>query len=189
MQTPSPMWCQDLYARALDFAARVHGDQSVPGTGHSYVTHLAKVAMEVTAACVADPTLDADLAIACALLHDSIEDAGVSRAEIEAEFGAEVASGVAALSKDPSKPKDEQMRDSLERIRAMPREVWVVKLADRITNLAPPPPSWTIERRKRYRAEAAEILERLRGASALLERRIEGKIAAYGRHCAEESLS
>ncbi len=72
------------------------------------------------------------------------------------------------------------MRDSLERIRAQPREVWAVKLADRITNLEPPPPHWTAEKKYSYRAEAVEIRERLRGASDLLERRIDVKIAAYG---------
>ena len=66
------MFSQDLFKRALDFAAAAHGDQRVPGTGHPYVTHLAKVAMETIAACEADPKLDADLAIPCALLHDAI---------------------------------------------------------------------------------------------------------------------
>jgi (p)ppGpp synthase/HD superfamily hydrolase len=173
------MWSQDSYKRALDYAAAAHKDQKTPGAGHPYVVHLAKVAMEVTAACVSDPTLDADLAITCALLHDTIEDAGVARAEIEAAFGAEVGAGVSALSKDPSKPKEAQMGDSLERIRAQPREVWVVKLADRITNLEPPPPHWTKDKRQKYHAEAKLIRERLRGASVLLEERIDRKIADY----------
>src|SRR5215467_8784828 len=105
------MWSQDAYKRALDFAAHAHGDQLVPGSGFPYVVHLTKVAMEVMTACVADPELDADLAIACALLHDSIEDAGVTRSQIEAEFGARVAAGVAALSKNAALAKSEQMAD------------------------------------------------------------------------------
>jgi (p)ppGpp synthase/HD superfamily hydrolase len=177
------MWSQDAYKRAIDFAARAHGDQRVPGSGHPYVVHLGKVAMEVMTACAADPSLDADLAISCALLHDTIEDAGVTRAQIEAELGAAVAEGVAALTKNASLEKSRQMSDSLARIRARPREVWAVKLADRITNLEPPPPHWSAEKRRAYREEARLILDQLRGASALLEQRIEEKIRDYARWC------
>ena len=41
---------QDRYKKALDFAARVHRDQFVPGSGAPYVVHLVKVAMEVMVA-------------------------------------------------------------------------------------------------------------------------------------------
>lgn len=173
------MFSQDRYQQALDFAARAHGDQRVPGSGFPYVVHLAKVAMETIAACAADPALDGDLAVACALLHDSIEDAGVAAADIEAQFGPSVRRGVEALTKDESLPKERRMQDSLDRIKAQPREIWIVKLADRITNLEPAPPHWTAEKRRAYREEARTILENLRGASELLERRIEARIGAY----------
>ncbi len=173
------IFSQEVYKRALDFAAEAHGDQRVPGSGLPYVVHLSKVAMETIAACAADPVLDADLAIPCALLHDTIEDAGVSVESIEAAFGPRVAAGVSALTKDEALEKSARMTDSLARIRAQPREVWAVKLADRITNLEPPPHHWTHDKRRRYREEARQIRDTLRGASALLEARIEEKIAAY----------
>jgi (p)ppGpp synthase/HD superfamily hydrolase len=176
------MFSQDLYKRALDFAAAAHGDQKVPGTEHPYVTHLAKVAMETIAACQADPKLDADLAIPCALLHDAIEDAGVSYDDIRQAFGSAVADGVRALTKDGSLPKEQQMADSLERIRLQPPEIWVVKLADRITNLERPPERWSREKRMKYREEARQIRDRLRGASTSLEQRIEEKIEAYAEY-------
>lgn len=177
------MWNQDTYKRALDFAAKAHGDQKVPGSGFPYVVHLSKVAMETLAACVVEPDVDADLAVTCALLHDCIEDAGVTYEQMEAHFGARVADGVRALTKDESLPKSARMEDSLSRIRQQPREIWMVKLADRITNLEPPPSHWTLEKRRAYLAEATQILERLRGASALLERRLAEKMAAYEAHC------
>ena len=173
------MFSQDLYKRALDFAARAHGEQKDPGNNFPYVVHLAKVAMEVIAACESDPTLDPDVAIPCALLHDTIEDAGVSEEEIRGTFGDAVAKGVRALTKDESLPKERQMTDSLERIRRLPFEIWVVKLADRISNLEPPPKRWTEEKRKKYQEEARTILDQLRGASELLEKRIAEKIEAY----------
>lgn len=171
------MWDPDLYKRALDFAAAAHQDQKVPGSGFPYVVHLTKVAAEVMRACTAQH--DASLAVACALLHDSIEDAGVTKPQVEAAFGPKVADGVDALTKRESVPKEHRMRDSLDRIRAQPFEVAMVKLADRITNLEPAPPHWSAEKRAAYRAEASVILEALEGRCPPLEQRLAQKISEY----------
>jgi len=153
----------------------------VPGTELPYLMHLTSVAMETIAACAAEPALDADLAVTCALLHDSIEDAGVEQAEIANRFGAAVAAGVAALSKRPDLPKPDAMRDSLARIRQQPHGVWAVKLADRITNLQPPPSHWTAAKIAGYRDEARLIHAELGGASPFLATRLLAKIEAYAR--------
>ena len=173
------MWDADAYKRALDFAAKAHGKQEVPGSGFPYVVHLTKVAAEVMRACVEEPSADATLAVTCALLHDSIEDAGVTREQLVAGFGERVADGVDALTKRESVPKEGRMRDSLERIAKAPREIAMVKLADRITNLEPAPPHWSPEKRAAYRSEAEQILEALRGRCAGLEARLAQKISEY----------
>ena len=167
----------DLYVRALRFAAGAHRDQCVPGTQLPYVVHVVSVAAEVIAALrdVDQP----DLAVCCALLHDTVEDTGTTPEAIAAAFGAEVAAGVAALSKDGRLAKADRMADSLRRIRAQPRAVWCVKLADRITNLAPPPVGWTREKCRAYRDEAREIRAVLGEASGLLAARLDAKIEAY----------
>jgi (p)ppGpp synthase/HD superfamily hydrolase len=170
-------WNQDLFKRALDFAAVAHGEQKVPGKPYSYVVHLVKVATEVL--CVADGSFDVDLALQCALLHDSVEDAGVKVETLRAEFGERVAAGVQALTKDEAVPKAGRMADSLRRIRLQPREVWMVKLADRITNLEPAPAHWSAEKKEQYRAEAREIHGALSGGHAGLAARLREKIAAY----------
>lgn len=172
-------WSPDRYLEALAFAARAHGDQRVPGTGFPYVTHVVSVAMEVMAAAREDP-FDADLAVNCALLHDTLEDTGVQAEEIARTFGDRVLAGVRALTKDAALPKPERMSDSLRRIAGEPREVAIVKLADRITNLQWPPPAWTPEKRSAYREEARQILAALGGACAPLAGRLAGKIDAYG---------
>lgn len=176
-------WNQDLFKRALDFAAQAHGVQQVPGSGFPYVVHVTKVAAEVLHACH-DSAFDVDLAMVCALLHDTIEDAGVTPARLAAEFGAEVAEGVQALTKNAELPKDLRMRDSLDRIAKSRKEVWLVKLADRITNLEPPPPKWSVDKRRAYLDEAHQILNALRGASPALEVRLEEKAREYARFCA-----
>jgi (p)ppGpp synthase/HD superfamily hydrolase len=179
---------QDLYKRALDFAAGAHGAQRVPGSGHPYVVHLAKVAMEVLAATEGAPAADRDLALACALLHDTVEDADPAdrarlRRELASGFGQAVADGVAALTKDDDLPSEDRMEDSLRRLLVQPAPVRMVKLADRITNLEPPPPGWTPEKRRGYRAEARRILEALQGSNPALEERLRRKIEEYERHC------
>lgn len=71
------------------------------------------------------------------------------------------------------------MLDSLQRIRTQPKELWMVKLADRITNLQAPPASWTPARIAVNRAEAEIILSELGPASLLLARRLAQKLEAY----------
>ncbi|MBM4281082.1 MAG: bifunctional (p)ppGpp synthetase/guanosine-3',5'-bis(diphosphate) 3'-pyrophosphohydrolase [Deltaproteobacteria bacterium] len=177
------MWNPDRYKEALTFAATRHGDQREPGHGLPYVVHLCKVAMEVQRAAVDDASFDVDLAVTAALLHDVVEDTATTRGEVASHFGDAVAKAVAALTKDASLPKEQRMLDSLARIRAEPKAVWVVKVADRITNLEEPPSSWSIDKRRAYHAEAATIRDHLRGALASLEARFEHKIAAYARWC------
>jgi (p)ppGpp synthase/HD superfamily hydrolase len=172
------MFTPDRYVAALRFAAHKHDGQRMAGSELPYLVHVASVACEVIAAL--EPGLDGDLAVQCALLHDTLEDTRTTFDELVAQFGRAVADGVLALSKiDDSIPKDARMADSLRRIRLQPREVWIVKLADRITNLAPPPEKWSSDKRRAYRAEAVEIVDALGPASAALDARIRARIAAY----------
>jgi (p)ppGpp synthase/HD superfamily hydrolase len=135
--------------------------------------------MEVIAALCEEGGRDGDLAVQCALLHDVIEDTPVPFQAVAEAFGGAVADGVLALSKNASLPKDRQMADSLQRIRQQPPEVWMVKMADRISNLQAPPSYWTPDKIRQYRAEAVEILGALEEASAFLASRLRGKIAAH----------
>lgn len=179
MVASSPWRQQDCIA-AYRFAAEAHRGQTVPGTdGLPYVMHVSMVAMEVMATLAIESFDKPDLAVQCALLHDTIEDTEVTQGELAERFGAAVAHGVAALSKDASLPRSERMADSLERIRQQPREVWMVKLADRITNLQPPPARWSKEKRIRYRDEAKNILRALGAASPYLARRMRAMIDGY----------
>jgi (p)ppGpp synthase/HD superfamily hydrolase len=173
------MYSPDRFVAALEFAAARHHAQKIPGTELPYVVHAVSVAAEVIAALPTTPVDDPELAVLCALLHDTIEDTGTQRDEIAAAFGGAVADGVVALSKDPAVLKPDQMADSLRRIRLQPREIWIVKLADRITNLAGPPPYWLPEKRRAYRDEAIVIADALGAASATLDARIRSRIDAY----------
>ena len=102
---------------------------------------------------------------------------------MKAEFGQAVAAGVLALTKDMALPKEQQLADSLRRIRHQPPEVWMVKLADRISNLQPPPSHWTKQKSASYREEALQIHEALREASPSLAKRLLAKIESYRGYC------
>jgi len=173
------MWTAERYVAALRFAAARHAGQLVPGTELPYLVHVVSVTAELTSALAHEPVAAPDLAVQCALLHDTLEDTRTSLDELSREFGAEVAAGVEALTKNTSLPKAERMADSLRRIRLQPREVWLVKLADRITNLAPAPAGWSREKRVAYLAEAREIHAALSAASSFMAARLSERMRRY----------
>jgi (p)ppGpp synthase/HD superfamily hydrolase len=172
-------WNQDLYIKACLFAAAAHRGQLVPGSNLPYSIHLNLVSMEIIAALSVESGCDGDLAVQCALLHDTIEDTDTSYEQIAELFGVSVADGVVALSKNAALAKPLQLSDSLQRIQQQPIAVWMVKLADRITNLQPPPTHWDISKIRRYRVEAIEIHTRLEAASPYLAARLAQKIQNY----------
>jgi guanosine-3',5'-bis(diphosphate) 3'-pyrophosphohydrolase len=98
---------------------------------------------------------------------------------LEKEFGIDVATGVLALTKRAILPKEDQMSDCISRIKQCKKEVWAVKLADRITNLQPPPSHWNKLKKAGYLLEANYILKELQGANEYLENRLARKIVEY----------
>jgi (p)ppGpp synthase/HD superfamily hydrolase len=175
----TPLFDQDRWIAAWRFAATAHLGQLFCGSDLPYIVHLGMVAMEVKAALAAEPQWDGDLAVLCALLHDTVEDTAVTEAELATHFGPDVAAGVLALTKNDALPEAEQMADSLRRIREQPQDVWIVKLADRITNLQPPPAHWSVPKVRRYWDEAIAIRDALGEASPFLLARMNTKLAAY----------
>ena len=179
------IWSQEKYIHAWNFASHAHATQLAPGTELPYINHIANVAMEVMSAIANNSAIqNPDLAVQCALLHDIIEDTDFSFNTVSNEFGDRVASGVLALTKNKELPtKEEQMKDSLARIKKQPVEVWMVKMGDRITNLQPPPSHWNKEKINRYHDEAKSILEALGIADDFLASRLRRKIEIYGMYC------
>ena len=82
----------ELIDRALAFSASAHRGQKRM-SGEEFISHSIAVAQ-----ILAEQLLDST-SIAAALLHDVVEDSDVSTADIEREFGAEVAGIVDGLTK------------------------------------------------------------------------------------------
>jgi (p)ppGpp synthase/HD superfamily hydrolase len=178
-------WDREKYANAWHFATLHHQGQTYGGTQPDmridYLNHIGSVAMEVLWALQnASELYDADLAIQCALLHDTIEDTSVTYEQLKAEFGEAVAAGVQALTKNVQlADKQAQMLDSLTRIQQQPKEVWMVKMADRICNLYHPPYYWSHEKIRTYWQEAQVIYQTLYTGNDLLAHRLEEKMNQY----------
>jgi (p)ppGpp synthase/HD superfamily hydrolase len=173
------LWSHDLYLKALRFAAMAHKDQKFIGTDLPYIIHLASVAMEVMGVICIENIKNPDLAVQCALLHDTLEDTEIQFSDIEKNFGKDVAQGVLALTKNKELDENHRMHDSIERIKLQPKEIWIVKLADRITNMESTPSHWTKDKIVNYKSEADYILKSLGPASPFLEKRLKEKIENY----------
>ena len=120
--------------RAYRAGARAHQGQKRQ-SGEPYITHPVAVA-----GILAEIGMDAETIIA-AILHDTLEDTPLSRAEIESEFGATVAElvdGVTKLDKLRFRSVAEAAAESFRKmLLAMARDLRVIliKLADRLHNM------------------------------------------------------
>src|SRR6478672_6559323 len=177
------MTVQSAYQNAIRFAAEKHIGQTIPGTEISYVVHLSNVAMEIIIAAKNSEGFDLEFAVQVALLHDILEDTETTFDQLEQKFGVEIANAVLALTKSPDVTKEEKMFDSLNRIRQQRKEVWAVKLADRITNLQQPPNHWDSNKILNYKIQAKQILDYLEGGNEYLEGRLRNKISEYEKYC------
>ncbi len=172
--------------KAWEWATRAHKGQTYGGSRQGekivYINHIGSVFMEVSHALSRHPEYDAGLALLCAVLHDTVEDTSITINAIENEFGKRVADGVGALTKNENLPtKQEQMEDSLDRIKQQPKEIWMVKMADRICNLTSPPYYWDDFKKEKYRKEAMMIYHELKEGNSTLAERLKDKIIAYGK--------
>lgn len=178
------MSIQSHYQHAIKFATSKHvtKHQKVPGTNLPYVVHLSNVAMEIFIAGLHTDDFDLEYAVQVALLHDTLEDTETTYQELSDTFGRAIADGVQALTKDKGLPKEQRTRNCLTRIRKRPKEVWAVKLADRITNLQPPPGHWSKDKRLIYQNEARLILEILGEGNVYLAERLRMSIKDYSEY-------
>ena len=182
MAIPSclPVRLQEKYQKAIRFAGEKHGDQKMPGSTISYMVHVSNVAMEILSAYFSQPDFDVDFAAQVALLHDVLEDTENHDEELKTAFSERIADAVLALSKNKDIPdKSERMKDSLKRILQLENEVGMVKLADRIINLQPPPKHWTNEKIGKSHCEAKNIHESLTHCNKYLSLRLQKLIGTY----------
>ena len=124
----------DRIERAYHFSEKCHLGQ-MRQSGAPYITHPLAVAN-----ILADMRMDHESLMA-ALLHDVIEDTGVTKGQISRRFGrtvADLVDGVSKLGEVASASRAEQQAESFQKMTlAMSRDIRVmlVKLADRLHNM------------------------------------------------------
>jgi guanosine-3',5'-bis(diphosphate) 3'-pyrophosphohydrolase len=120
--------------RAYQVAAQAHQSQ-LRSSGESYINHPLAVAQ-----IVALIGLD-EVSVTAALLHDAVEDTEITVADVERDFGAEVAAivdGVTKLERIRFDSREEQQAATMRKMLvAMAKDlrVLVIKLADRLHNM------------------------------------------------------
>jgi (p)ppGpp synthase/HD superfamily hydrolase len=162
---------------AARFAAERHAAQRRKGrSGEPYVNHLLEVA-ELLARMADD--LDTNLIVA-ALLHDTIEDVGVTRAELAERFGEDVASLVAEVTDDKSLPKETRKALQVENAPKKSPRAQALSAADKIANVrsiaTSPPANWSFERRVEYVRWARQVV----GRYSQLNRRLAAEFQQVG---------
>jgi guanosine-3',5'-bis(diphosphate) 3'-pyrophosphohydrolase len=148
--------------RAAHFAAARHSEQRRKGAAaEPYINHLLEVA-DLVAGALDEP--DTNVVIA-ALLHDTVEDVGVTKEDLIENFGQDVAGLVLEVTDDKSLPKQERKRRQIVEAPKKTPRAQLIKLADKISNLrailASPPADWSVERQRQYFEWAKQVVDAL----------------------------
>jgi guanosine-3',5'-bis(diphosphate) 3'-pyrophosphohydrolase len=160
--------------RAAHFAAQKHAGQRRKGAAaEPYINHLLEVA-ELVSSALAEP--DTNLVIA-ALLHDTVEDTGVTKEVLVETFGSDVADLVMEVTDDKSLPKAERKRLQIVHASQISVRAQVIKLADKISNLRgildSPPADWSGERKQEYFEWAKRVVDGLSAPNEMLRAEFE----------------
>jgi len=144
-----------LMTKAFETARTAHSQQTRK-SGEGYINHPLAVAK-----IVADIGLDETTVIA-ALLHDAVEDTEITVADVERDFGPEVAAivdGVTKLDRIRFDSKEEQQAATMRKMLvAMAKDlrVLIIKLADRLHNMRTIA-AMPLEKQQRIASETLDI--------------------------------
>jgi guanosine-3',5'-bis(diphosphate) 3'-pyrophosphohydrolase len=161
-----------LVLKALRFAAHKHRDQRRKDKAASpYINHPIALAETLwSVGKVRDPET-----LAAALLHDTIEDTQARGAELTRAFGHRVAGIVAEVTDDKRLRKQTRKRLQIEHAPHLSKPAKLVKLADKISNLADivasPPADWPLARRQQYFEWAHDVVSAMGRVNKPMEQR------------------
>ncbi|HPR40034.1 MAG TPA: HD domain-containing protein [Oscillospiraceae bacterium] len=124
-----------LLNRALLFAAEKHSGVFRKATGMPYIFHPMEAAA-VAATVTNDPEV-----LAAALLHDVVEDAGVTEEELRLNFGERVAALVAEESENKRENMPAELtwkirkQEAVTHLASAERDAKIVALGDKLSNM------------------------------------------------------
>lgn len=119
-----------MISEAFVFALKVHGEQKRKDST-PYISHPFEVAVELAKNGASDEL------ICAGLLHDTIEDAGVTADMLEKEFSSAVVDLVASDSENKSLSWEERKKQTLETLNSQDcsRELKMLVCADKLANI------------------------------------------------------
>lgn len=118
-----------MVEKAAAFAARSHEGAYRKGTKIPYIVHPLE-----TAVIVSVMASDEEL-ICAALLHDVVEDTGVTEEELRREFGVRVTELVMEETEDKTKSWKERKSATIHHLEHASMECKILVLADKLSNL------------------------------------------------------
>lgn len=124
----------ERYAKALRFALEAHGEKTRKGTDIPYITHPVAVSAQLAR------YGQAEALVIAGLLHDTIEDAGVTQEEIVGLFGRRVSELVAGVTEEKERDGErvswrERKEQQLAHLLTADRDVLTLKAADTLHNI------------------------------------------------------
>jgi len=154
---------------AAHFAADKHRDQRRKDSSASpYINHPLAVAEVLSRHGVSDV-----VPLQAALLHDTIEDTETTVSELNDAFGVEVLGVVLEVTDDKRLEKAERKRRQIEKAPGLSEYAKLVKLGDKICNVADvaasPPAGWDHTRRIEYLDWTEAVIRGCRGVHPALE--------------------
>lgn len=160
----------DKLLHAASFSAQQHKLQKRKGeNGEPYINHPLEVANMLANIGGID---DVDVLMA-AILHDTVEDCGVTEQELRDLYGGTVAGYVLEVTDNKALPKAERKLLQIEHAPHLSPGAKAIKLADKISNVTDvtnsPPADWPIERRQEYIEWGVKVVAGLRGVNPKLE--------------------
>lgn len=155
------------------FAARAHTGQYRKGKPGApkipYIEHPRAVARILSdEAGITDPVM-----LQAALLHDTMEDCGVTHANLVAEFGHDVADLVQELTNPADFGPAGKTSWQAAHAKNMSARAAAVKTADKTANLrdlVASPPDWPTERRRKYFEDAMQVVQAMGQPHPVLSR-------------------
>lgn len=160
--------------QAARFAAERHTGHFRKGSRREpYINHPIEVAEMIAEIGGVD---DVDI-LAAAILHDTVEDVGVTKEELIEHFGEAVCSYVLEVTDDKSLEKAERKQKQIEHAPHLSVGAKTIKIADKISNVTDvvedPAEHWPLERRQDYIKWAENVVAGLRGANTTLEEKFD----------------
>lgn len=130
---PDPKKSQSLFLKALEVSVKTHEGQYRKGTHIPYIVHPVEVALILMEEGCQEEV------VAAGLLHDVLEDGGITVGFLQDTFGDQVAKWVLGASEElenrESRPWEERKEHTIHHLEGASKEEQMIACADKLSNV------------------------------------------------------